>query len=49
MFRKHKILSPKTAFAGGLWNWTGPAIDYPVAIANTVRFRWRPIMAWGSS
>ncbi len=36
MFRKHKILSPKTAFAGGLWNWTGPAIDYPVAIANTV-------------
>ena len=36
MLRKHKILSPKTAFAGGLWNWTGPAIDYPVAIANTV-------------
>ncbi len=36
MLRKHRILSPKTAFAGGLWNWSGPAIDYPVAIANTI-------------
>lgn len=36
MLRKHRILSPKTAFAGGLWNWTGPAVDHPVAIANTV-------------
>ena len=42
MLRKHKLLSPKTAFAGGLWNWTGPAIDYPVAIANTVPALCRP-------
>lgn len=32
MLRKHRILSPKTAFAGGLWNWSGPAIDYPVPL-----------------
>ena len=56
MLRKHKLLSPKTAFAGGLWNWTGPAIDYPVAIANTVpaleaarKYRVQTVLAtmWG--
>ena len=36
MFRKHKLFSAPTAFAGGLWNWISPAIDYPVAIANSV-------------
>ena len=36
MLRKHSQFPASTAFAGGLWNWTGPAIDYPVAIANTV-------------
>lgn len=36
MLRKHSLFSVPTAFAGGLWNWTGPAIDYPVAVNNTI-------------
>lgn len=36
MLQKHALFDVPTVFAGGLWNWYGPAIDYPVAIANTV-------------
>ena len=36
MLKKHALFPVKTVFAGGLWNWYGPAINYPVAIANTV-------------
>ena len=36
MLQKHALFPVETYFAGGLWNWYGPAIDYPVAIANTV-------------
>ncbi len=36
MLKKHALFNAPTVFAGGLWNWYGPAIDYPIAIANTV-------------
>lgn len=33
---KHAQFPVPTVFAGGLWTWIGPAVDYPTAIQNTV-------------
>ena len=36
MLRKHSLLGAPTAFAGGIWTWTGPAPDYEKTIAASV-------------
>ncbi len=36
MLKKHQALGASTAFAGGIWTWTGPAPDYDKTIAASV-------------
>lgn len=36
MMRKHAAFSAPTAFAGGIWTWTGPAPDYDKTIRTAL-------------
>lgn len=36
MLRKHRLLNAPTAFAGGIWTFTGPAPDYTKTFATTL-------------
>lgn len=36
MFQKHAAFSAPTAFAGGIWTWTGPAPDYEKTIRTAL-------------
>ncbi len=36
MLKKHAALGAPTAFAGGVWTWCGPALDYTKTIAAAV-------------
>ncbi len=36
MIRKHKLFNTNTIFAGGLWTWSGPAINYNKMLKVTI-------------